>query len=380
MKQLTCEMCGGTDLIKQDGVFVCQSCGTKYSVDEAKKMMIEGTVDVSGSVVDVTGSTVNISTKERLQNLYQVARRARDDNNSQSAEKYYEMILVDDPTSWEASFYVVYFRAMSCKIAEIQSAANSVRNCQKSIFSLIQSNEPNKTKAIFEIVGRSVIIANYLSKAAKESYKDVGLNIKSQFTQEMINRVSAARDILYECGNQIESIFSYDQSLAQFAAPAWEAGVEIHSSILSYFSNQSGNIQIIESYNAKIWKFDKDYILQNEIDNIERDIKSLQEKKSKLEAEADKLAESFDKNGLVNICCFIFMLVCGLFIIIISFGEDFFALGIVIGIVGIIGIKGTFDINKNKVQENRQEAEHLQSQIDAKQQEINVKKQALKKH
>ena len=27
MKQLTCEMCGSTDLMKQDGVFVCQSCG-----------------------------------------------------------------------------------------------------------------------------------------------------------------------------------------------------------------------------------------------------------------------------------------------------------------------------------------------------------------
>jgi len=40
MKQLTCELCGGTDLIKQDGVFVCQNCGTKYSVEEAKKMMI----------------------------------------------------------------------------------------------------------------------------------------------------------------------------------------------------------------------------------------------------------------------------------------------------------------------------------------------------
>lgn len=25
MKQLTCEMCGSTDLMKQDGVFVCQS-------------------------------------------------------------------------------------------------------------------------------------------------------------------------------------------------------------------------------------------------------------------------------------------------------------------------------------------------------------------
>lgn len=50
MKQLTCEMCGGTDLIKQDGVFVCQSCGCKYSIEEAKKMMVEGTVEVAGTV------------------------------------------------------------------------------------------------------------------------------------------------------------------------------------------------------------------------------------------------------------------------------------------------------------------------------------------
>ena len=50
MKQLTCEMCGSTDLLKQEGVFVCQTCGTKYSVEEAKKMMIEGTVQVEGTV------------------------------------------------------------------------------------------------------------------------------------------------------------------------------------------------------------------------------------------------------------------------------------------------------------------------------------------
>ena len=50
MKRLTCEMCGSTDLIKQEGVYVCQSCGTKYSVEEARKMMIEGTVEVTGTV------------------------------------------------------------------------------------------------------------------------------------------------------------------------------------------------------------------------------------------------------------------------------------------------------------------------------------------
>ena len=56
MKRLTCEMCGSTDIVKQDGLFVCQSCGTKYSVEEARKMMIEGTVDVSGSTVKIDNS------------------------------------------------------------------------------------------------------------------------------------------------------------------------------------------------------------------------------------------------------------------------------------------------------------------------------------
>lgn len=50
MKQIVCEMCGGTDLVKEDGVFICQSCGMKYSLEEARKMMIEGTVDVQGTV------------------------------------------------------------------------------------------------------------------------------------------------------------------------------------------------------------------------------------------------------------------------------------------------------------------------------------------
>ena len=40
MKQLTCEMCGGTDLIKDGGVFVCQTCGCKYSIEEAIKEKI----------------------------------------------------------------------------------------------------------------------------------------------------------------------------------------------------------------------------------------------------------------------------------------------------------------------------------------------------
>ena len=46
MKKITCEMCGSNDLLKKDGVFECQNCGTKYSLEEAKKMLVDGTVKI----------------------------------------------------------------------------------------------------------------------------------------------------------------------------------------------------------------------------------------------------------------------------------------------------------------------------------------------
>ena len=37
MKRIACEVCGSNQLIKEDGYFQCEYCGTKYSLDEARK-------------------------------------------------------------------------------------------------------------------------------------------------------------------------------------------------------------------------------------------------------------------------------------------------------------------------------------------------------
>lgn len=50
-QKLICEMCGKTDWMKQDGMFVCQHCGCKYSVGEARKMMGEDRADIRGNVI-----------------------------------------------------------------------------------------------------------------------------------------------------------------------------------------------------------------------------------------------------------------------------------------------------------------------------------------
>jgi len=152
MKSLVCEMCGGNNLVKQEGVFVCQNCKTKYSVEEARKMMIEGTVDV-------TGSTVKVDNTARLDNLYKSARRARDSGNSKQAFKYYEQLQMEDPDNWESAFYVAYYSAIyvlrndspggSVQISGgqvslsyayrsgITPCIDAMSNCFDSVFSLI---------------------------------------------------------------------------------------------------------------------------------------------------------------------------------------------------------------------------------------------------
>lgn len=41
MKKMVCEICESQSIRKENGVFVCQECGTEYSIEEAKKLLKE---------------------------------------------------------------------------------------------------------------------------------------------------------------------------------------------------------------------------------------------------------------------------------------------------------------------------------------------------
>ena len=158
MKRLTCEMCGSTDLIKQDGVFVCQTCGCKYSIEEAKKMMVEGTVDVSGS-------TVKIDNERKIENLRTLADRAKAEGDTETAAKYFEELLKEDPNNWEANFYTIYYAAHNIKIAQIGSAANRVSNIIDTVFGLIKetlATQEEQNAAKEEVAGAVLNFASYL--------------------------------------------------------------------------------------------------------------------------------------------------------------------------------------------------------------------------
>ena len=250
MKALKCEMCGQTDLVKQDGFFVCQFCGTKYTVEEAKKMMIEGTVDV-------TGSKVKIDHSDELDNLYQIARRAKDDNNAENAAKYYDMILVKDPTSWEASFYVVYYKAMCCKNAEIQRSAILLTNCEKNVLNLVKDyvvDLEEREKAIEEISTKLISIANLLYGAYINFYNNIV--IKSQYWAERANIALTIANICYNFGDYVVEIFG-DKYAGIAAVPCWKAAISIHNGDMDYFiQSKSKQVELVASYVKKIKRYD----------------------------------------------------------------------------------------------------------------------------
>lgn len=258
MKRLTCEVCGGTNIIKKDGVFECQDCGTKYSLEDAKKLLIEGKVDVSGS-------TVKIDNSDELNNLYVLARRARDESNSENAEKYYNLILVKNPDDWEASYYVVYFKALSSTLAGMSLAVDSVANCLPSVFQLIKKNVPQdkQTAIVEDLASRTVALAETFNMVAEKHYNEIDYQIRDKFRQEMIERNFANHNLLYSLGNLIETYFGDNKQLKGSIVSSWKLGIDMHKKIINKLQNRQSNVDVITEYINKIKKYDDKYEAPN---------------------------------------------------------------------------------------------------------------------
>lgn len=112
MRKLVCEMCGSSDIIKQEGLFVCQTCGLKYTLEEARKMMVEGVVEVTG--------TVKVDNSAAIDNYLTMAKNALEASNNEEAENYANKIIELDPEHSEAWL-------IKGKAAGWQSKANNNR-------------------------------------------------------------------------------------------------------------------------------------------------------------------------------------------------------------------------------------------------------------
>lgn len=259
MQKMQCEMCGSTDIIKQDGVYVCQYCGCKYTPEEAKKLL----------------GTVRIDNTEKLANLYQLARRAKDENNTALAAKYYNQIVVENPDDWEAVFYSTYYTAMECKIAEIATAATTITNNFLTVFKLIAENvqEEKRSDIFAEISTRISALSQILENAAVEHYNS-HMSVSGVFSESSA-RITA---IIY----MVEKFADY---MVECFKSSPEVTVSIYKSALE-IKKKSGGVNNLskdweDSVEEKILKISPQY----------QDIIDLRESKARLSTLENHLAE-----------------------------------------------------------------------------------------
>ncbi len=116
MKTIKCELCGSTSVTKVDSIYQCDYCKTKYSIEEAKKLITDMRV-------------VGI---EEYANYLTLARKAKEEENVENAEKYYGMVLRIDSNNWEAKFYNSYYAAIRTTLFDIENSIQSLS--RESIF------------------------------------------------------------------------------------------------------------------------------------------------------------------------------------------------------------------------------------------------------
>jgi len=204
MKTLACELCGSNDIIKKDGVFECAHCGTKYSVDEAKKLF------------------VTVDNTQKISNSLEAARKARDMSNWASAAKHYDEVLGEDPDNWEAIFFSSYCVNRACKIGEIASAGIRMTQTVELTLKQIKVSVPEEEQpdAVETVAKYTSEIGVLLYNSAIEHYNGIGDSIRDNYTGELNQRKAAATGLVGVCATMTHELFAGTEAAKQMLAPA----------------------------------------------------------------------------------------------------------------------------------------------------------------
>ncbi|MBQ9158952.1 MAG: hypothetical protein IJ136_06485 [Erysipelotrichaceae bacterium] len=259
MKKIVCELCGSNELIKEGDYFICKYCGTKYSPEQAKKLTIEGKVDVSGSTVKIDKSAI-------IDNLYGLARKAREEKNAENGERYYSEILVENPDDWEAYFYSTYYKCMQCKIIEIEKASALLQNCLFNTCKLFTKNTPKNvwTKIIIQLTEDIVKISLLFVKGATDHFNKyyVAAGTPESMRNELRNRIVASISLLSIAQDYFSTI-SEDEDVKRFCNIFAETEIDILSATIDYFhldpTVQEQMFQLANFAEEKIKKFEPNY-------------------------------------------------------------------------------------------------------------------------
>ena len=152
MKKIVCDLCDSTEFVKEGGMFICQGCGTKYSLEEAKSMMRE----VEGGAAPVSSAPVNAvpmgnPNQQQIDNMLILATTAFEADNNKEAENYCNQVIALDAMNYKAWLLKGKAVGWQSKIdnLRIEEAAHSF--CKAIDFAPEEEKEELKNQAVEEL-------------------------------------------------------------------------------------------------------------------------------------------------------------------------------------------------------------------------------------
>ncbi|MGN1130096.1 MAG: TFIIB-type zinc finger domain-containing protein [Ruminococcus sp.] len=245
-----CELCGCTNLVKTDGFFVCENCNTKYTLEEARKLMNGN----SSPVYQESTNDVSLMTSD---NALKLAREALTKKDYENSAKYYDIVLSEQASSWEAKFYSVYTRAITRPATETVNTSANLINNGVAVLELINdtvSDDNEKKKAVAEIANKLVQISTILLTNATNYFNSINREVRGLHKQNYLNNLVEAIKICYIIGDQIHRIFG-NSYVKDFALPCWKTSSYQHQTYLRHIKLILG-VDVYNNYKKKIQQWE----------------------------------------------------------------------------------------------------------------------------
>ena len=233
MKTLTCKMCGSTYLIKEDSMYLCQSCGTKYSIADIEGENIPKNIEIDPEILKQEA--------ERQEELKRLRVLVKDDYS------LYERIQELDPEDWES-----YYRLKVPKTERLLSAYDLaetyltwLENNLLNIFDLLK----NRISSDYE---RQKCIKKVIFEDFKNSLNLFMIQISCSSLRESVDSAIMSSNAYIRNGiavfeNRILASFgeSYSDFINTLKKETNELSIEIHNKAIVAKKNiRKNNIKI----------------------------------------------------------------------------------------------------------------------------------------
>ena len=253
MKTIVCEMCGNNNLIKQDGNYVCQSCGTKYTLEEAKNLLVDMGENYSNVSVDKSNQV------SKYIELSEIAMKA---GNLKEAIEYANKALEIDSTN----YYVYYLKGLSISY-QTSIAMPKFEEGIKYMLVGVDYVTQDKKADLQELISTSAykILSNHLGLLCENYGKDLG--VSSTDLLNCVDEIYAMIDVLDEKGCQID-MKEFNKSIGQRLT---SAGITYWYECFYPTTKQSRNVFYSENIRALIGEYGGVCSLLNKAISISED-------------------------------------------------------------------------------------------------------------